>query len=156
MENEQLKTNMKHAVLAPEGGSLPGRFAEAELAGRAIGLFEEKYTPEELELFRAEAAKWKVCRRGSRYFLADSDSGEDADGYYCGYFELAPEKAVFENGRHVGFYLCTDGMHYSGNDRASFYITDWGFPGSDIFGFIPWGAETHLFLFDDRASHEWS
>ena len=149
------KKNMKHAVIVA-GESTGGRFVEAELAdGRRICLLEKEYTREELEDFRAAASKWIVRLSGSRQFLADSDSGEDATGYYRAFFEPTPERAVFENGRPVGFYLCTDGMRYSGRGRETFDIANWGFPGSDIFGFIPWGAATYLFLFDEPSTHKW-
>ncbi len=108
------KKNMKHAVIVA-GESTGGRFVEAELAdGRRICLSEKEYTREELEDFRAAASKWIVRLSGSRQFLADSDSGEDATGYYRAFFEPTPERAVFENGRPVGFYLCTDGMRFPG------------------------------------------
>ena len=153
--NKAEKAKTMHAVIVREGAA-SGRCAEAEKAeGEKVFLAEEKYSEGELEAFRKEASKWVLRCKGHRYFLADSDSGEDAEGYYCRHFEPAPERAVFENGKPVGFYLCYDGLRYSGNDRASFGITHWGFPGSDVFGFVPWGAETHLFLFDEPATHEW-
>ncbi|MBO4563700.1 MAG: hypothetical protein J5772_08860 [Clostridia bacterium] len=151
------KAKMKHAVIAsPKDENVSGRRAEAETSdGRTVCLYEKEYSQEELEAFRAEASKWIVRLSGSHNFLADSDSGEDATGYYRAFFDPDPERAVFENGKPVGFYLCTDGFRYSGNGRASFDITHWGFPGSSLFGFTPWGAKTHLFIFSEPASHEW-
>lgn len=146
---------LKHAVISA-AESDPERCVETELSdGRTVCLTEKRYFPEELRQFRSEESKWIVRREGSRCFLADHDNGEDADGYYCGFFDLDPERAVFENGKLVGFYLCTDGMRYCGNDRSSFEITNWGYPGSDLFGFTPWGAQTHVFLFSESGSHEW-
>ncbi len=73
---------MNHAniITTPEKNSLE-KYVEAELAeGQKVLLVESEYTPEELAEFDAEKAKWIIRRAGSRYFLADSDSGEDATG----------------------------------------------------------------------------
>ena len=152
-----MKTDLQHAVIIPDGDADgTGRYIAAELPdGRKVFLAEQEYSQEELDLFRSEAPKWKIRCSGSRFFMADHDSGEDATGYYCNYFDPVPERAVFEDGRPVGIYICSEGIRYSGNDRSSFYIRDWGFPGADIFDFIPWGAETHVFLFSDHSTHEW-
>ncbi|MBR2521839.1 MAG: hypothetical protein IKE61_01760, partial [Coriobacteriales bacterium] len=77
---------MKHAriEIAPaEVGS--EKSIEIELSdGSKAYLIEEEYTPEQLEQFESEAPKWIVRCKGSHFFLADSDSGEDATAYYCG------------------------------------------------------------------------
>ena len=148
---------MKHAeVYAVNGNDHPEKYAEAEYAdGRRICLTEKDYTPEELDKFHAEGSKWIVRCMGSHCFLADSDSGEDATGYYCGYFDLDPEKAIFKDGEFVGFYLYTDGFNYSGNGRASFSINRWGYPGDDIFDLYQYRPDPHVFLFSEPKSHEW-
>lgn len=129
---------------------------EAELTGeRKIWLAKQEYTKEELELFRAEQANWLLQRAGSQQFTADSESGEDAWGYYCGYFDWKPENAVFEDGRLVGFWLCENWLRYSGNDRASFSIDDWGFPGEDPFTDRPlYGRHVYAFLFGEAGSQK--
>ena len=148
---------MKHANIedAPEGISL-AKHVEAETAdGKKIRMVERKYTKEETDEFESEKSKWIVECKGSRQFLAESDSGEDAYGYYCGYFDLDPERAVFENGRLVGFYLYTDGMRYSGRGRYNFDIDRWGYPGYDLFRSSEWKDNAHLFLFQDPQTHHW-
>lgn len=148
---------MKHVVITDltEDNSAK-KVVEAELAeGRKVYLTQAEYSQEELDEFNAEKDKWIVRCSGSHYFLADSDSGEDARGYYCGYFDLTPEKAVFENGHFAGFYLCTDGMNYSGRGRFNFSIDEWGYPGSDMFKYIPYSAKTHVFLFAEEETHRW-
>ena len=148
---------MTHAVIvqAPEMNGA-GKLVKAELAGeRRICLEKREYTPEELERFRAEQANWLLQRAGSQQFTADSDSGEDAWGYYCRYFDWNPENAVFENGRLVGFWLCGDWLRYSGNGRASFGIDDWGYPGVDPFGRSAlYGRHIYAFLFEEAESHK--
>ena len=147
---------MKHAVISTLEGSGSEKIIEArEEDGKALYLTEKEYSEEELDLFHREAQKWIVECKGSRYFLADSDSGEDATAYYCGYFDLDPEKAVFDEEKFAGFYLCTDGMRYSGNGRYNFGIDKWGFPGYDLFGFAAYGSKTHVFLFSEAETHEW-
>ena len=148
---------MTHAVMVQTRPTDDGaRFAQAELTEeRRVWLEKRKYTRQELERFRAEQGKWLLQRAGSQQFTADSDSGEDAWGDYCGYFDWDPENAVFENGRLVGFWLCENWLRYSGNGRSSFSIDDWGYPGTDPFTNLPlYGRHTYLFLFEDEASHE--
>ena len=143
---------MKHAMIVKEKENS----VEASLtADKTVYLAEAEYTEEELEQFNAEKDKWIVRYSGSHQFLADSDSGEDAVGHYRNFFDLVPEKAVFENGRLVGLYLCTDGIDYSGRGRYNYYIDDWGYPGNDPFRFIPRGAFVHVFLFEDADSRNW-
>ena len=143
---------MKHAIIVNEKENS----VEASLTeDRKVYLAEAEYTEEELEQFNAEKDKWIVRCLGSHQFLADSDSGEDAVGHYRNFFDLVPEKAVFENGRLVGLYLCTDGIDYSGRGRYNYYIDDWGYPGNDPFRFIPRGAFVHVFLFEDADSRNW-
>lgn len=145
---------MKHAVMTERAGS--AKCAEADLTKeKTVFLEESEYTQEELESFQAQEHRWILRCRGTKYFLADSDSGEDAEGHYCGYFDLITQKAVFDQGRLVGVYLCNDGIRYSGRGRYNFTLEDMGFPGSDPFDFIPIGAKTHVFLFDDPATHRW-
>ena len=146
---------MKHAIIVPAGAEAPeGKYAEAELAeGRRVRLAEKEYTPEELEIFRAEAPKWLLRRSGVQQFTADSDSGEDARGYFCKYFDWLPEKAVFEDGRLVGFFLSAGWLRYSGNGRASFGVDDWGYPGYDPF-VDSWSSNTYVFLFSEAGSQE--
>ena len=148
---------MKHAVIVKTaGGNAAEKFFETGSEGkRGPCLTEEEYTREELDAFEAEKPKWIVECRGTHCFLADSDSGEDADGHYCGYFDLVPERAVFDNGKLVGFYLYTDGFRYSGRGRASFSIDDWGYPGYGLFGTAAWGSDAHLFLFSEPDTHVW-
>lgn len=143
---------MKHAMIVKEKENS----VEASLtADKTVYLAEAEYTEEELEQFNAEKDKWIVRCSGSHQFLADSDSGEDAVGHYRNFFDLVPEKAVFENGKLVGLYLCTDGIDYSGRGRYNYYIDDWGYPGNDPFRFIPRGAFVHVFLFEDADSRNW-
>ncbi len=148
---------MTHAEIVPtRPKDAGGQIVEAELTGeRKICLEKREYTPEELALFRAESANWLLQRAGSQQFTADSESGEDAWGYYCGYFDWNPENAIFENGRLVGFVLLENWMHYSGNDRASFSIDDWGYPGEDPFTKLPlYGRHIYAFLFAEAESHK--
>ena len=148
---------MKHVVIttAPCENSSEKVFEVKQTEDRKIFLAQAEYTEEELAEFTAEKDKWIVRCAGSHYFLADSDSGEDARGYYCGYFDLTPEKAVFEDGHFTGFYLCTDGMNYSGRGRFNFSIDQWGYPGSDVFDYVPFSAKTHVFLFAEEETHRW-
>lgn len=151
---------MNHAIIVSDTENCSGKLIEAFVTDeRRIFLAESKYTKEELDEFDRERSKWILRRKGSRQFLADSDSGEDAVGYYCGYSDLVPERAVFENGKLAGIYFCSDGLSYSGRGRYNFSIDDWGFPGDDPFVSIPWGAKTHVFLFSDPETHglgEWT
>ena len=94
--------------------------------GNKVYLAQTEYSRKELEQFNCERPKWTLKCKGSQQFTADSDSGEDAYGYYCRYFDLMPEKAVFENGKLVGVYLCNYSISYSGNGRYDFSIDDWG------------------------------
>ena len=147
---------MTHAVIVqtpPKDAD--ERIVEAELAGaRKVWLAKREYTQEELARFRAEQANWLLQRADSQQFTADSDSGEDAWGYYRGYFDWNPENAVFEDGRLVGFWICADWLRYSGNGRDSFSIDDWGYPGVDPFTDRPlYGRHVYAFLFEeDRKS----
>ena len=146
---------MTHAVIVQTPPKNAGeKLVEAELTGeRKLRLAKREYTEEELAQFRAAQEKWLLKRAGSQQFTADSDSGEDAWGHYCGYFEWIPEKAVFENGRLVGFYLCGDYMTYSGNGRSSFSTDRWGYPGFDPFADSLYGRPVCVFLFDEADSH---
>ena len=147
---------MTHAEIVPaRPKDVNRRFAEAELTGeQKICLEQREYTPEELELFRAGQANWLLQREGVDQFTADSESGEDAQGYYCGYFDWRPENAVFENGQLVGFVLFVDWMSYSGRSRASYTIHDWGYPGKDPFSDVPlYGRHIYAFLFALAESH---
>ena len=147
---------MKHAIITDiPVNDRRGEPIEALLAdGRRVFLAEGEYTEAELEAFRREKDKWIIRCSGERQFLADSDSGEDATGRYCGFFDLIPERAVFADGKLVGVYLCSDGMRYSGRGRDSFDIDQWGWPGNDPFVFRTRGAKILLFLFDDAANRE--
>ena len=148
---------MTHAVIVQTPPKDAGeRVVEAELAGeRRVWLAKREYTEEELALFRAEQANWLLQRAESQQFTADSDSGEDAWGYYCGYFDWVPENALFENGRLVGFWLCENWLRYSGNGRSSFSIDDWGYPGTDPFTWgCLYGRHVYAFLFGEAESHE--
>lgn len=148
---------MKHAAITIYEEEYRDRnHLTVELAGgRKAILCECEYTPEELEAFRAKQAEWILRRAGTQQFLADSDSGEDATGDYCGYFVPDSEKAVFHEGKPVGFYLCEGWLSYSGNGRALFGIDDWGYPGYDAFSRMPSPERTHVFLFSEPESHEW-
>ena len=146
---------MKHAVVTnPDNKEV--KTVEAKLTkDRSIYLAEAEYTDEELEQFENEKDKWIVRCAGSQCFLADSDSGEDATGYYRNYFDLVPQNAVFDNGKLVGFYLLSEGFTYSGRGRYNFSIDSWDYPGGDPFKDNRWSRETHVFLFDDKETHEW-
>ena len=146
---------MKHAVIINETEKTEKCVRAEKCPENTVWLAEAEYSPGELEQFNCERPKWILKCKGSQQFTADSDSGEDAYGYYCRYFDLIPEKAVFENGKLVGVYLCNYSISYSGNGRYDFSIDDWGFPGSDPFRFIPWGERTHVFLFADAETHKW-
>ena len=148
---------MTHAVIVQTAPKDAGeRVVEAELTGeRKLWLAKREYTKEELALFRAEQANWLLQRADSQQFTADSESGEDAWGWYCGHFDWVPENAVFENGRLVGFWLCGNWLRYSGNSRASFSIDDWGYPGWDPFTDCPlYGRHVYVFLFEEAESHK--
>lgn len=148
---------MTHAEMVPaRPEDAHGKVVEAELTEeRRICLVKREYTPEELELFRAEQANWLLQRAGSQQFTADSDSGEDAWGYYCGYFDWTPEHAIFDEGRLVGFVLRENWLRSSGNGRASFSIDDWGYPGQDPFADLPlYGRHVYAFLFAEADSHK--
>ncbi|MBR0139710.1 MAG: hypothetical protein IJM17_05425 [Firmicutes bacterium] len=148
---------MKHAVILADPGMIRDKkhIEAVSFDGKRLFLVEQEYTDAEMELFKLEKEKWIIRRAGIHYFLADSDSGEDARGYYCGYFDLIPPNAVFENGRPVGYYLCAGGFQYSGRGRSSFDVDRWGYPGDDPFSYVSWGNETHVFLFAETATHEW-
>ena len=148
---------VKHAVIAASPGeeSLE-KHVEADVAdGQKVYLVEREYTQEELDAFNAEKPNWILRRAGTRFFMADSDSGEDATGHYCGYFDLRPENAVFDGGKLVGYYLCAGDFRYSGRGRASFDVESWGYPGDNPFVFVSWGHRTHVFLFSEAPTHEW-
>ena len=148
---------MTHAVIVPaRPEKAHGKLVKAELTGeRKICLEKREYTPEELALFRAESANWLLQRAGSQQFTADSESGEDAWGYYCGYFDWTPEHAIFDEGRLVGFVLRENWLCSSGNGRASFSIDDWGYPGQDPFTDLSlYGRLVYAFLFAEAESHK--
>ena len=148
---------MKHAAIITEiENNLIEKHIEVEGAdGKKIFLVEQEYTAAEMDLFNIEKGKWIIRCAGSMSFLADSDSGEDAEGHYCGYFDLVPSNAVFEKGRLVGYYFCAGSLDYSGNGRSSFRIEDWGYPGDNPFVSVSRGKKPHLFLFSETATHEW-
>lgn len=148
---------MKHAEIltAPKKAGADKRIEAGLADGRKVYLAEREYTPEELSTFEAGKAKWILKRSGTRQFTADSDSGEDATGYYCKYFELLPANAVFDGGRFVGFGIRPGYMEYSGNDRASFEIEDWGYPGYDLFTSSSWATAACVFLFDDAGTYQY-
>lgn len=123
--------------------------------GAPLYLTAQEYTPQELERFQAESPAWILRRRGSQQFTADSDSGEDAVGYYCSYFDLVPENAVFEEGRFVGFCFRPDWLRYDGRGRSSFDLIDWGYPGDPVFTNNPWPEKLCLFLFDVPETLKW-
>ncbi len=142
---------MKHAVILsrtrPDDSA---GYIEAVLSdGRTLYLAEKEYDADEFRAFEKAKEEWLISCSGSQTFLADSDSGEDAKGYYGNYFELLPEKAVFQNGKMTGIYLCSDGINYSGRGRYNYDIDAWGIPGYDPFSFIPTGRKTIVLLFDD-------
>ena len=148
---------MKHATIINECEiSQREKYVEAEGAdGKKIFLIEQEYTDTESELFNTEVDKWIIRRSGTQYFLADSDSGEDAKGWYCGYFDLIPTNAVFEQGRFVGYYLCAGSIEYSGRGRSSFDMERWGYPGYNPFDSALQGNKTHIFIFSDPATYEY-
>ena len=55
----------------------------------------------------------------------------------------------------VGFYICYDGMNYSGNGRHDFSIKDWGYPGEDMFRSRRSRVKDFVFLFDEPDTHTW-
>ena len=145
---------MKHAVIIDcqkkaEEESAPSAMIEG------ICLIPGEYTDSEKKTFDSLASDWIIRRKGGSQFTADSDSGEDAYGYYCKYFDLLPENAVFRDGQLVGYYLLYGYMRYSGNGRYNFSIDDWGYPGYDRFKDYTWEQGRHLFLFDDENTHEY-
>lgn len=148
---------MKHAVIITESEINQGeQYVEAGTAdGKNVFLIEREYTDAEMDLFNTENEKWIIRRSGTQYFLADSDSGEDAEGHYCGYFDPIPTNAVFDKGRLVGCYLCPGSIGYSGRGRASFDMERWGYPGHNPFVSDSQGDKTHLFLFSDSATYEY-
>lgn len=141
---------MKHAVIIDENNADLENCIKVS-NGSEICLKEAEYTEKELEEFNAEGKKWILRCSGSQSFLADRDSGEDAEGWYCYYFDLTPETAVFHNGRLVGCYVCENGFDYSGNGRASFSIDAWFF--HNPFKERRYEQNTHVFLFDSESSH---
>lgn len=158
MTQSKGRQKMKHAEITTQAG--PADKTKIIEAGSGTGLTvflsEKEYSQQELDLFNSISPSWILKRSGHKYFLADSDSGEDAEGWYCGYFDLEPSNAVFENGEFVGFYLCAGDFRYSGLSRSSFSVEAWGYPGDDPFKFISYGHRTHLFLFSDAETHRWN
>lgn len=148
---------MKHAEIltAPKKAGADKRIEAGLADGRKVYLTEREYTREELYTFESEKANWILKRSGTRQFTADSDSGEDATGYYCHYFDLVPENAVFDRGRFVGFSIRPGYMEYSGNGRASFEIEDWGYPGDALFTSSSWATAACVFLFADAGTHQY-
>ena len=150
---------MKHAEIIVESDKNNAqKDVEVKVAdGKTVYLIEQEYTEAELDAFNVEKEKWIIQRSGVKNFLADHDSGEDATGYYCGYFDLVPSNAVFENGEPVGYYICPDDIDYDGNGRSSFEIKNWRHPGYNPFD-LEWRRiriETHVFLFSETATHKW-
>ena len=131
---------------------------EIELpSGETKYLAEKEYTQQELDKFNQQSSEWVLRIYGERNFLADSDSGEDACGTYCGYFNLKEQNAIFENGEFIGFYLFPDDLRYSGNGRSSFEIDAWGYPGYNPFEYS-WlyrKDNLNIFLFSDEQTHRW-
>ncbi|MBQ4240881.1 MAG: hypothetical protein II672_07205 [Oscillospiraceae bacterium] len=148
---------MKHAVIvSAEDIGFAGKHIEAESEdGKRIRLAEKEYSAEEMEEYCSQESEWKFCRRGEHMFLADSDSGEDARGTYCGYFDPVPQRAVFADGKLAGFYICSGRIRYSGLSRSSYSMDDWGYPGDDPFEHVSLGNELHLFLFSDKETLRW-
>lgn len=145
---------MKHAVMIDKPGDSYEKCTEICLTkDRKILLAEVDYTQEELEIFNAEAKKWILRCSGSRSFYADYESGEDATGEYCEYFEVTAETAIFENGKFVGVYVCGGGFDYSGNGRASFSIDNWNF--YNPFSQPSKVSQTHVALFAQEETHRW-
>ena len=149
---------MKHVILVSKDDKDSACIRALTSEGSEVFLAQKEYTDEEMAAFTAEADKWLIRLKGTRCFLADSDSGEDATGYYCNHFPLRAENAVFDDGVFVGMYYSFSGLRYSGNDRASFGIDSWGYPGKDPFC-NPWSETPHVFLFSEENTHtykEWS
>ena len=146
---------MKHAVIIDHPQNHHNHIAVKLSEEKTVYLAQAEYTPEETDLFNAQKDRWIMIRSGSMYFLADSDSGEDARGSYRGCFDLRPENAVFDEGRFIGIVLCPGNLRYSGLSRSSFDVDQWGYPGDDPFTFISAGNEVHLFLFDEQDTLSW-
>jgi hypothetical protein len=146
---------MKHAVIITDSEKNNyEKCIEVEASdGQKLFLAEQEYTQAQTDEFNKEKSKWIISRARTRYFLADSDSGEDARGYYCGYFDLLPENAVFKDEKLAGCYLCAGSFNYSGRGRASFEVEKWGYPGDNPFVFVSCGNKTHVFIFSDEATH---
>ncbi len=148
---------MKHAVIVAKEYSENNNCLKGLTSdGREIWLYEKEYDNQEQEAFQAQTEKWLMCRRGTRYFLADHDSGEDAEGSYGKYFELLAERAVFHGDRCIGVYYSFGSLQYSGSSRASFGIDNWGYPGSDPFNPLPWPTTPRIFFFNDPVTHTYN
>ena len=146
---------MKHTVILDKPDDRYKTCLEVKLTpDRSIYLAEIEYTQEELDEFHAEAKNWILRCAGSRCFYADYESGEDATGDYCEYFDLTEEMAIFENGKFVGIYTCFDGFSYSGNGRASFGIDSWNFCNPFLCTFR--AHKTHVCLFSQEETHRWN
>ncbi len=133
----------------PEAGA-----AEALLDGRSVYLCECEASEEELEAFRTSASDWIFRRQGRQNFLSRTDSGEDAEGWYCGYFEPLMERAIFDQGKLMGFCLSRGYIRYDGNSRSSFDIEDWGYPGCALSDCLR-PEDIHIFLLADENTHQW-
>ncbi len=150
---------MKHGVFlnAPDE-SCRQIHIEIELpSGETKYLAEKEYTQQELDKFNQQSSEWVLRIYGEQDFLADSDSGEDARGTYCGYFNMKEQNAIFENEEFIGFYLLPGDLHYSGNGRSSFKINAWGYPGYTPFDsyWLNYMGKPHIFLFSDEQTHNW-
>lgn len=147
--------NMKHIELLLEKNDLEKCIEIETINERKIYLVEREYTQEEYETFCAEQPKWLINRKGSMRFYADSDNGEDAEGTYTAEFDLDPKTAVFDNGKFIGICFCPENIDYSGNGRASFEVSQWGYPGYNIFTFFPNSKKPHLFLFAELDTYKY-
>lgn len=144
---------MTHAVLVKKENFKDEliKFVKCKYDGKSMILFEQEYSPVELETFNEEAKKWIIRCSGSQNFLSDTDGGEDAYGDYTNYFDLEPENAIFMDGKLIGLYLAPDDLSYSGTRRGNYSINSWGYPGETI-KYFRWN-KIHLFIFDDIKTH---
>ena len=146
---------MKHTVIVETPDNIDGKCIAVSLMPKhEIYLSEVEYSQEELEEFHLEEKNWILKCSGSRNFLADSDSGEDAYGYYCEYISLKEEMAIFDNGKMVGICVCPDGFSYSGNGRSSFTIDRWYF--CNPFHNQSAVKKAHVILFAKEETYRWS
>ena len=127
---------------------------ECNVNGELMVLCEREYTQNELDIFNRKAKNMIIECSGSKYFLSDTDAGEDAECSYCNYFDLDPEHAVFSDEELIGLYFSPNIMIYSGTARDNYSVTGWEYPGKTIKEIE--SNKFHLFIFADSKTHTYN